>query len=202
MYETLSPLEQAYNDQSMELRGYAELNSELTERLVSIEAQQECIAIQENERRSNRAAQYAKRQLMDTEKFIKIYPKKLRNIVVARRDKAVSFSDIGKLMLLCGSLQKDTGKIINPEGNAMTTMQMATYIGDSRQNFSKTIKIFLDQNLVKCVNNEYFINPECAFNGINRVNVINVVFNGNVGDNVVINVDQSTKVINQISNYS
>jgi 23S rRNA pseudoU1915 N3-methylase RlmH len=201
MTETLSPLEQAYNEQSQELRGYAEVNQELTERLATIETRQELQSIQEEERRLNRAAQYAKRQAQDTEKFIKIYPKKLRNIVVSRRDKALSFSDIGKLMLLCGSLQKDTGKIINTEGNAMTAMQMATYIGDSRQNFSKTIKVFIDQNLVRCVGGEYFINPECAFNGINRVNVINVVFNGNVGDNVVINVDQSTKIINNV-NYS
>lgn len=202
MTETLSPLEQAYDEQATELRGYVELNTELTERLSHIESIQECIAVQNEERRVNRAAQYAKRQSMDTEKFIKIFPKKLRNIEVARSDKDISFSDIGKLMILCGSLQKDTGKIINAEGNPMSIIQMANYIGDSRQNFSKTIKVFLAQDLVKCVGGAYFINPECAFNGINRVNVIQMVFNGNIGNNVVINVDQSTKVINQISNYS
>lgn len=191
-----SPLEQAYDEQAQELRGHIELNQELTERLAVIETQQEFQRIQEEERRANRAAQYAKKQSMDSEKFIKVYPKKLSNMVVSRRDKDISFSDIGKLMLLCGSLQKDTGRIIGAEGNPMTVNQMAGFIGDSRQNFAKTIKVLLDRGLVKQVGNEYFINPECAFNGINRVNVIQMTFNGNIGDNVVINIDQSTKVVN------
>ena len=189
-------LELAYNEQSQELKAATAVNDELTERLAVIETRQELQVIQEAERKVNRAVQYAKRQSKDSEKFIKIYPKKLSNMVLSRRDKDISFSDIGKLMLICGSLHKDTGKIINAEGHAMSIIQIAQSIGDSRQNFYKTMKIFLSKNLIKCVNGEYYINPECAFNGINRVNVIQVTFNGNIGDNVVINIDQSTKVVN------
>lgn len=193
MTETMSPLEQAYEEQAQELKAHIELNQELTERIAVIETRQELITIQEEERRANRAAQYAKRASQDTEKFIKVFPKGVCEMKIAKDVKDISFADAGKLMFLSMHIQKDTGLIANPNGTPMNITQMAKAIGDNRQNFHKTLKLFIEMNFVRSVGNEYFVNPEYAFNGVNRNKVVQLVFNNcTIGDNVTINIDQRT----------
>lgn len=189
----MSPLEQAYDEQSVELRGYLAVNNELTERLTHIEACQQLQSMQEAERKAHRTAQYNKRKSMDSELFIKVFPKGVCDMKELKDVKNISFSDAGKLMFISMHIQKDTGLVANPNGSAMNVTQMSKAIGDSRQNLHKTLKLFLEMNFMRVVNGEYFVNPDYAFNGINRSKVVQLVFNNcTIGDNATFIIDQST----------